>query len=97
MLPLLKEFGTVESIYEFLDSHTEKEAKEFMKEIGIGRPPYKNLMEGRSIGLLSKELATIKCDMTHFTDLTLEDLLITLDRESMIEVFTELQFNSLLK
>ena len=75
-VPLLREYGTVEGIYEVIrhsesDKKTLKEMQDFWKNnLGISRSPYKALtkkeegqMGAEEMARLSKQLATIKTDL----------------------------------
>lgn len=72
-LPLIQEYGSLENLFDIvrdIDIEDKKEVKQindFWKELGI-RSPLKLLkkegeMEGEKIAMLSKQLATIKCDI----------------------------------
>lgn len=83
-IPLLAEYGTLENIYNALDDAADKKSeadlKAFWKEdLGITRSPMKALRENRETALLSKDLATIRCDAQ--VPLKEEDLRITVNRE----------------
>lgn len=106
-IPLLKEFGTVEGIYEQIENLTpaEKPAmKQFMKELGIVRPPLEYLLKkpqcdgeivGKEAALLSKLLATIVTNIPELEALQLNDLALTLNQIGMAQKFSELEFHSL--
>ncbi|MCU7667756.1 5'-3' exonuclease [Bacillus thuringiensis] len=97
IFPLLNAFATTEEIYEYLENHNEKEAKEFLKGLTpAASRAYKPLMGNKEIALLSKELATIKVDMEHFSTLSLDDLLVHTDNDKILNKFHELEFKSLL-
>lgn len=107
VLPLLQEYGTIESIYEVIESTPEKELKQFFKDsLGISRSPIANLIKeptedeplvGKTAALLSKELATIKTDLNEFLDKSLNELELHLDEEKTKAVFLEYEFKSLLE
>ncbi len=63
---LISVYGNIETVIETCEKadNTEKQEKliAFWKRMGISRPPIKKIIEGKEIGLLSKELATMKCD-----------------------------------
>lgn len=65
VLPLLKEYGNIETIYEIienLDAKEEKELKKFFKEnLGISRSPIANLLKEGTIALSSGDKITYKC------------------------------------
>ena len=101
VVPLLKEFGDIESIYDYLEDVSETEAKNFMKEIGIKRSPYKNLMQNdekvnaKEIAFLSKRLATIVKDIPEVSSITLSELILNLNQEGMRNIFSELEFKNI--
>lgn len=102
-IPLLNEFETVEGIYDFLSDHDEVEAKMFMRDLGIKRSPYKNLMKtsdtelvGKESALLSKKLATIKTDIPELQEMSLSNLALNIDEEGKRQAFEALEFKSLL-
>lgn len=79
---LLKEFGTLENLYENLDQVSGKKLKE-------------NLIEHKESAFLSKELATIKRDTP--VTISIEELDYQgYDEQKVHEIFTELGFQSLL-
>lgn len=104
ILPLLQEYGTVEGIYEALESIPEAELKVFFKEdLGISRSPIANLRKesdtdlvGKKAAYLSKELATIKTDIPVYEELKLDALRVDLDKGRTKAKFAELEFNSLI-
>lgn len=71
VLPLLKEYGNIETIYdtiENLDSKEEKELKKFFKEhLGISRSPIANLLKEGTIALSNGEKLSYKCISTDLT------------------------------
>jgi DNA polymerase-1 len=79
---LLKEYGTIEGIYEHLD------------EIAAKRP--RQALEGsHEDALLYKDLVTIRCDVPLAFDLQ-QARARNFDRDKVVEVFGELEFHSLL-
>lgn len=103
-IPLIQEFGSIENLYEWLEDTPEKEAKAFMKELGIKRSPYANLMKtsdtelvGKESAFLSKKLATIETNVEALKDVTLEEVQLMIDQTGMYRMFKELEFNSLLE
>lgn len=94
--PLLSEYFDVESIYDYIEDTDEKEAKEFFKELGIKKSPIGNLKKQKEVAFLSKQLATIKCDMEQFNDVTLEDLKVNVNTVLLNEKLKELNFKSLM-
>lgn len=110
VVPLLKEFGDIEGIYEYIENTPEKEAKAFMKEIGISRSPISYLLKepteeekakgtlvGKESAFISKRLATIDCDIPELQDVTLADLELNIDMEGRKRAYTKYEFKSLLK
>ena len=104
--PLIKEFGSIENLYEHIEGLSkkeEKEMREFMKELGIKRPPLANLLKesedelcGKKAAFLSKQLATIDTNINELEGMELEELKLKLNKEGMKEIFEELEFKSLL-
>lgn len=107
VIPLLREFGTVERLYEHIEDLTsteEKAMKEFMKELGVSRPPLSYLLKqpeekgqlvGKEAALLSKKLATIVTNIPHLDSIELDHLQLAVDREGMTRKFAELEFHNL--
>lgn len=80
-----------------LKSPNAKEATKFLKEdLGISRPPIKNLFRYRADAYLSKQLATIKTDIESVQELVLDDLSININKTEADIVFTELGMKSLI-
>jgi DNA polymerase-1 len=79
---LLKEYGTIEGIYEHLDEIT-------------GKRPRQALEDKREDALLYKDLVTIRCDVRLDFDLR-QARARNFDRDRVVEVFSELEFHSLL-
>jgi 5'-3' exonuclease len=103
VVPLLQEFKTVEGIYEYIENTPEKEIKAFFKELGITRSPLSYLMKtsdtelvGKASALLSKQLATICCDVPDLQDVLLEELHLQIDMEGRKKIYEKLEFKSLL-
>ncbi len=81
-IKLLKEFGSVEHLLESIDSVSGKKLKE-------------NLTENKEKAIMSKELATIYCEVP--LDLPKEELVFhQYDEKKVINLFKELDFQSLL-
>ena len=104
VIPLLKEFETVEGIYDFIENSSENEIKDMFKLLGIKRSPLSYLTKesdtelvGKKSAMLSKTLATIKCDIPELQDVELSSLELNINQEAMRDVFIRLEFNSLLK
>ncbi|WP_297424039.1 5'-3' exonuclease H3TH domain-containing protein [Clostridium sp.] len=103
VIPLLREFETVEGIYDFIENSSEKEIKETFKGLGITRSPLLKLIEesdiklvGKNAALLCKQLATIKCDIKELYYITEEVLKLKINEEGMRNIFLELGFTNLL-
>lgn len=99
VIPLLQAFDSVENIYEALsdlDKDKENKLKEYFKEIGIKRSPIKNLIEGKQYAFLSKQLATIERHIMEIEELSIDKLTLNINEEAKVEIFKELEFNSLL-
>ncbi len=101
---LIKEYKTVEHLYEVLnqlDDAGKKEINEYWKTLGIKRTPINALLKtsdtelvGEKAAMLSKTLATIKKDID-LKDLTLEQLKIQINTEKAQKCFNELEFKTL--
>ena len=98
---LIKEFGSVESIVDFIttaDKKTLDAKKEEFKARGATRIPLKALSEdmvgGPNMGLLCKKLATIKTDVENIPNL--EDIRYAPNDEKRTKIYNRLQFKSLL-
>ena len=80
-LPLIQKYGSIENIYKHIDE---------IEKAGIK----KKLLEGKENAFLSKELATIRCDVPieiNFEDARFEHP----DYEKLKELFLELEFKTL--
>ncbi len=77
--PLIKQYGTVEAIYEHIDE--------------IKGATQKKLIEGRDSAFLSKRLATILCDVPIQIELK-KCVAHDFDKHRVEELFRELEFNS---
>lgn len=109
-IPLINEYGTIENLYgniRNLDKKEEKEIKEFWKNsLGIKRSPLAYLLKekdendnsdepvGEESAILSKKLGKIKCDID-LGNLTIDDLLLNINKEKTSEQFERLEFKSL--
>lgn len=91
-VPLLQEYGTVEMIYEALESD-EAAFKETCKTLGI-RSPIKALREGKENAVLSKNLATIRCKELA---VTLSELHLSINEIALNRQYKRLEFKSLWK
>ena len=79
---LLKEYGTLDGIYENLDKIKSKSVQ-------------KKLMEGKELASISKKLATIEQNVP--IDLSFEQFKYVPDWKIIMEIFKEFQFNRLLR
>lgn len=105
-IPLIKEYGSIEALYDALDGLTpsvESELKGFWKNsLGISRPPIASLLKestdseilGKQAAFLSKELGTIKCDIP--IDKNLDDFKVTILENKLFEQCLKYEFKSLL-
>ncbi len=104
-VPLINHYKTVENLYNNirnLDKAKEKEIKEFWKnELGIKRSPLSYLLKtseneivGENSALISKKLATIKCDID-LGDITLNSLKVNINMEKGKKEFEKLEFKSI--
>ena len=99
-MPLLKEYGTVEGIYEAIDACENDKALKalgaYWKEsLGISRSPMKALCEYRDMAVLSKDLAMIRKDYA-FSQ-SLDDFKISFDKAKAREAFEKYGFKSLIE
>lgn len=104
---LLREYRTIEGIYEVIENYvgekkSEEELKKRWKAIGITRSPLKNLtsdsdkktgMPAKKTALLSKQLATINCDIN--IKKSLEDLRIDINQYVFTDVMNRYQIRSI--
>ncbi len=85
---LIQKFQTVEKIYEFLENNPDggKEIKGALLQ---------KLIDGKASAMMSKELATIECQVP--IDFDLEKCRVTTyDKNQVIEIFQKLSFRSLI-
>lgn len=72
VLPLLKEYGNIETIYDTIENLTakeEKELKKFFKEsLGIARSPIANLLKEGTIALSSGDKINYRCISDELTE-----------------------------
>ena len=100
-MPLLAEYGTVEGIYEAIDScegdaKKQKELGAFWKEsLGITRSPMKAFIEYRDLAFLSKDLAMIRRDYDFQKQLA--DFKININVDKVKEQFEKYGFKSLME
>lgn len=84
---LLQEFGTIENLYEKIES---KDGADSIKSGVLDK-----LVSQKSSAFMSKELATIKCDVD--VDFRLEDCIWgDYDRENLLKIFRRFEFFSLI-
>ncbi len=91
-VPLLQEYGTIESVYESLED--EITFKATCKSLGI-RTPLKALKKGKESAFLSKQLATIKTDIPDCRDLGLMEVKLNIREDKLQEYYRKLEFRSL--
>lgn len=103
VIPLLKEFGSVENLYEYIENTPETEVRLFFKEIGINRSPLSYLIKtsetelvGKASAMLSKQLATIDCEIKGLSYVQLSDLVLQIDDEGRRSIYEELSFQSII-
>ena len=100
-MPLLAEYGTVEGIYEAIDScegdaKKQKKLGAFWKEsLGISRSPMKALIEYRDLAFLSKDLAMIRRDYDFQKQL--DEFKININVDKAKEQFEKYGFKSLME
>ena len=100
-MPLLAEYGTVEGIYEAIDScegdaKKQKELGAYWKEsLGISRSPMKALIEYRDLAFLSKDLAMIRRDYDFQKQL--DEFKININVDKAKEQFEKYGFKSLME
>ena len=99
-MPLLAEYGSVEGIYEAIDTcNGDKELKalaaSWKENLGISRSPMKALVEYRDMAFLSKDLAQIRRDYPF--EKSLDDFKISVDKEKSVKLFNEYGFKSLIE
>jgi DNA polymerase I len=95
-ITLIKNFKTLEGLYEFLDPYDTFDKKdEELKKNSIKPALFEKLKEQKEMAFLSKELATIKRDVE--IDFKLEDTRIEpFDTELVVSLFKAWNFNSLI-
>lgn len=97
-VPLLKEYKTLERIYEVIENENPEKLRLFFRdELGIKVSPIKKLLNNTELAFISKDLATIDTNMEEFKDIKLSDLKFILNREKTKRKFEELEFESLVK
>jgi DNA polymerase-1 len=98
-LILIKEFGSIENLVNFLSTASKEDIENKKKELsnkGYKRIPFKAILEdinGDNLGLLSKTLATIKRDIEVPE---LEELKFSPNKSKEKKIYERLQFKSLL-
>ena len=106
-IPLLKEYGTIENLYDNIEGLNKKEEeslKKFFKEdLGINRSPLSYLLKksdtelvGRESAFLSKKLATIKTDISEIQEETLCNLSLDINENAKANIFEELEMKNLI-
>lgn len=104
VIPLLQEFKTLEGIYDYIENTSEKDIKDMFKLLGIKRSPLSNLTKrsetelvGKQSAFLSKTLATVKCNIPELEGILLDSLKTNINEVAMKDIFTKLEFNTLIK
>lgn len=98
-VPLINEYGSLEAIYERIDTcqgiaKQEKEMVAFWKTLGIKQSPLNRLKAGREDVFLSQQLAQMKRDIVISEEL--EDFSFNIDKEVLLDVLKEYELNSLI-
>ncbi len=96
-IELLSKFNTVEGVYAFIDSLSEKSGimnTEEWKKHGLSQGALDKLLRGKEMAFLSKDLATIRTNVS--IDISLPQVP-TLNTKSSREALSEYHFHSLLK
>ena len=96
-IPLLQHYGSLESILCAVNNAREKgfvsDLKDFWKlTLGISRPPIENIVNGAEMGLLCKDLATIKTDLDVGT---IEDYAINVNYDKFLSLCKTLELTDL--
>lgn len=92
-IPLLQKYGSVENIYEEIETVDGKTLAASWKELGIKRNPIDLFKKQKDICYLSKKLATIKRDIEIEEDI--EDLAVNIDYLKLSSIIDEYEFKSL--
>lgn len=98
--PLLREYGTIENLYEAIencenDKKKEKELSDFWKvNLGIKKSPLNALKKGKGSAFLSKDLATIITDIDTIP-MGLDSYRYHIEKEKLFEVFNLYEMESL--
>lgn len=93
-LKLLTTFDTIEGVYSFLETHQDAEILKDSKNHGITPSVLIKLRKDKEQALLSKQLATISLDVP--IKLKLENCRVrSYDKNKVLELFEEFEFNSL--
>lgn len=86
--PLIAIYGNLETVIEKTEEIRNSEFKRYALKIE----------EGKEIALLSKQLATIKCDAQEFLNITsLDDLKVSLNKNKVLHHFKSLGFRALIQ
>ncbi|QST02308.1 5'-3' exonuclease (plasmid) [Pontibacillus sp. ALD_SL1] len=104
---LLREYGTIEKLYESIQGKDQKELKKLKEQLaqkGITRVPLGALLKksdeeyaGEKAALLSKELATIERNLEAYSTLPLERLKVRINHDKKERIFKKYGFYSILK
>lgn len=93
---LISMYGNVENVIKACEANSTDEDKKklasFWKRLGISRPPIDKILAGKELGLLSKELATMKCDCEVPN---LDDLKLNFNEKNYYSIKCLLEFKSI--
>lgn len=95
-LPLLKEFGNLDGVYEYFENNSDKEIKVMCKELGIRGVPTDKLINGKEVAYMSRDLAKIDILVPEMKNINKKDLLYKIESKRIMEKFKQLEFNSLI-
>lgn len=79
-LPLIQQYGSIESIYEQIEE-LDKKFNRYKKK----------LIEGKDYTFISKQLSEIICDLEELEDILFEELELSLNHDQLTEQFMELE------
>ena len=90
---LLDKFDSIEEIYSYIK--TQRSKSKTQKDEKIKESIVKKLLDGKDNAFLSRDLATIRCDMK--IDFDLDELEVKpADKEDLLELFRKFEFRSLI-
>lgn len=86
IIPLLKEYGDIESIYELIENNPEEELKQFFKdELGISRSPIANLLKKSNVEIAEEIQQVLKNEFSKPLVKEIGDLFKTIDDKGIKE------------